>query len=879
MNKKFTIGILAHVDAGKTTLSETILYKTGSIRKMGRVDHKDTYLDTYKLEKDRGITIFSKQAIFELDGATVTLLDTPGHVDFSSEMERTLQVLDYAVLLINGADGVQGHTSTLWNLLDYYHIPTFIFVNKMDQAGTDRDHLLANLQKELHRDCIDFSQDRSNSIIQEDIASTDEDLMDKFLSEDYLTWQEIRPVFESRKFFPVYFGSALKDIGISEFLSGLTTLTSNKEYPKQFGARIFNVSRDEKGNRLTHVKITGGYLKVKEVITCKIGEKWEDKVNEIRIYSGSQYKLVQEAGPGTICALTGLSRAKIGQGLGFEDFITEQVLSPVLNYKIILPETVNIYELLNYLYELEEEEPHLNVVWNKKFDEIHVQVMGEVELEILKSLIKERYGIQVDFDEGSLVYKETIVDKVLGVGHFEPLRHYAEVHLLLEPGRRGSGVTYDLKCSEDILSKNWQRLILSHLKERHHKGVLTGSDITDIHITLIAGKAHLKHTEGGDFREATYRAVRQGLMEAKSILLEPMYKFRLEIPSESIGRAMADIQRMFGRHDLPLIKEERAFLTGYGPVKTMMDYPREVTSYTKGQGKILLTFSGYEPCHNEMEVVDAYQYEANLDNQNPSASIFCSKGAGYTVAWDQVKSFQHVDTSKYMGISIDLNRKVKNSTVKTVTGISQDEVEAIFEKTYGPIKKKNISSARVIGQRKKDESYDSSYYQNKEKKRKKAKERYLLVDAYNIIFSWHGLKELTDSNMDLARQKLLDIMSNYQSQTEETILVVFDAYKVKGNIGSLERYHNIYVVYTKEAETADQYIERLVHRIHPDYEVTVATSDRVEQVIIMAGGARQLSAENLYLEVASKDRHIEEKIMKNEKIINRIEFDKDDKNK
>ncbi len=879
MSKKITIGILAHVDAGKTTLSENILYRTGSIRKMGRVDHKDTYLDTYDLEKARGITIFSKQAVFDLEDIHVTLLDTPGHVDFSSEMERTLQVLDYAVLLINGADGVQGHTATLWKLLERYSIPTFIFINKMDQVGTNRQDLLSGLQKDLHRDCIDFSSDIQTEVIEEDLASIDEKLMDKFLLEGTLTFRDLKPVFHSRQFFPVYFGSALKDKGVDDLLKGIVNLSNKKTYPKDFGARVFNVTRDEKGNRLTHVKVSGGRLKVKDVLVGKTLEAWEEKVNEIRIYSGKQWTGAQEVEAGSICALTGLSMAKIGEGLGFEDSITEPVLSPVLNYKINMPDSVNTHEMLNYLYELEEEEPHLNVVWNKKFGEIHVQVMGEVELEILKSIIKDRYGVDVDFDAGSLVYKETIKDKVIGIGHFEPLRHYAEVHLMLEAGEKGSGITYELKCSEDVLARNWQRLILSHLKEKHHKGVLTGSHITDVKITVIGGKAHLKHTEGGDFREATYRAVRQGLMEAESLLLEPVYRFRIDLPTESIGRAMSDIQRMSGRHEEPLIVENKAVLTGYGPVKTMMHYATEVNTYSKGQGRLSLSFSGYEPCHNAEEVLEAYAYDPDLDADNPSGSVFCSKGAGYTVGWEQVKSFAHLDTSKYFGGSLSFSTEVKNSGIKRVTGISQNEVEAIFEQTYGPIKKKTVQQTKFVGQRQKDESYDKTYVEKMKKKVEKDKEKYLLVDGYNIVFSWKGLKELTETNMDLARQKLLDIMSNYQSQTEETIIVVFDAYRVEGNVGSMESYHNIHVVYTKEAETADQYIERLVHHIRPDYEVTVATSDRVEQVIIMAKGARKLSAEGLYLEVASKDQQIEESFMQQEELRNRMEIDWKDGNK
>lgn len=885
MSKKLTIGILAHVDAGKTTLSETILYQTGSIRKMGRVDHKDAFLDTFDLEKDRGITIFSKQAIFKLKDIDVTLLDTPGHVDFSSEMERTLQVLDYAVLLINGADGIQGHTNTLWKLLGRYSIPTFIFVNKMDQVGTDREALLSELRSHLHPDCVDFSEDMDWSEIAENVAATDEELMEHFLETETISYDDVRRPLRERKVFPVYFGSALKNEGVDQLLKGLSLYTDHMAYPEAFGARVFNISRDAQGNRLTHIKMTGGALHVKEVIKKLQTDladdnqftEWSEKVDQIRLYSGKQFELTQMATPGMICALTGLTKTKVGDGLGYEQDHIEPALQPVLSYKIVLPEGTNLHEMLNNLRELEEEEPHLGIVWNKRLSEIHVQVMGEVEIEILKSIIDDRYGIQVAFDAGSLVYKESIQGKVIGVGHFEPLRHYAEVHLLLESGKPGSGMTYELKCSEDVLSRNWQRLILTHLGERHHQGVLTGAELTDMKITVIAGRAHNKHTEGGDFREATFRAVRQGLMQADSVLMEPMYSFRLDLPTEFLGRAMSDVQRLSGRHDDPMIHEETAVLTGVAPVATMMHYATEVSSYSRGLGRLSLAIDGYEPCHNAEEILSESVYDPELDSENPSSSVFCTKGSGYTVLWDQVTSYQHVDTSKYWGAVSPDSMSVLGAGAKKVEGITQDEVEHIFEKTYGPIRRRETQASKIVGSRKADESYDGERWKSVNKKKMK-EERYLLVDGYNIIFSWEELKPLTDDHMDLARQKLIDMMNNYQSQTDETILVVFDAYRVIGGIGSSEKQGNVFVVFTKEAETADQYIERYVHHIRPDYEVTVATSDVVEQVIIMAKGARKLSAEGFREVVLSLNKTLDEKYMdKEESLRNRMVIDWADK--
>jgi small GTP-binding protein len=865
-DNKLSIGILAHVDAGKTTLSEILLYLTGKIRKIGRVDHQDTFLDTFSLEKERGITIFSKQAVFSLGDIEVTLLDTPGHIDFSSEMERTLQVLDYAVLVINGMDGIQAHTLTLWKLLGRYHVPTFLFVNKMDQIGTNQDKLLRQLQERFSEECLDFGNASSWSQNIENMAMSDEHAMEKYLEEGTLDTEDIQGLITRRKIFPVYFGSALKNMGIESFLSGLATYMEEKKYPDIFGARIYKISRDEQGNRLTHLKITGGSLRVKDVFD-------DEKVDQIRIYSGNQYELVHTIGPGSICTVTGLTKSQAGQGLGFEEHTYRPYIEPVLNYRIELPQECNVAKMLDDLKKLEEEEPHLNIVWNEELSEIHAQVMGEIEIEILRSLILERFGVEVHFDSGNLVYKESIKSPVIGVGHFEPLRHYAEVHLLLEPGDRGSGMEYAAECSEDDLDRNWQRLVLTHLKEREHIGVLTGSEITDMKITLIAGRGHLKHTEGGDFRQATYRALRQGLMKAESLLLEPVYAFRIELPKEFLGRALSDIERMYGRYQDPEFEGDWAILEGVAPVKTMMNYQIEVLSYTKGTGRCLFSLEGYEPCHNTDEVIEEKAYDPENDPRERSGSVFCKKGAGFYVPWDQVESFMHIDTGGYLQKKV--KEEFKSSPIQPVSSISNrdisnDEVEQILRQTYGEQKRNRTSKeAKVVyGKKKKTES--SEY----EHKPAVAKDQYLLVDGYNIIFAWENLKETAKHSLESARIELLDILTNYQSQKSEKIIVVFDAYRVAGNPGSISKYHQIDVVYTKEAETADQYIERFVEKIRPDYEVTVATSDVLEQVIIMGKGAKRMSAGHFKEEVDRVQKNILERLSEQDKSLNnKISFD------
>lgn len=867
---KLTIGILAHVDAGKTTLSEIILYLTGAIRSIGRVDHQNAFLDTFELEKARGITIFSKQAMFKLGDIDVTLLDTPGHVDFSSEMERTLQVLDYAILVINGADGIQGHTRTLWKLLMKYQIPTFIFVNKMDQKGTNRDELLEELQQHFNEECIDFGGDISRELIVEAVAMSDDKLLEEYIETETLDKSDISKQIFERKIFPVYFGSALKNIGVEDLLKGIQTYSKFKKYPKAFGARVYKISRDEQGNRLTHLKITGGSIMVKDILSSSKSENEiiDEKIDQIRIYSGKTYESVQEAKAGSIYVMTGLSMTKAGDGLGSEESEIKPLLKPVLSYQLVLEEGTNVSEMIRNLRQLEEEEPHLDIVWNESLAEIHIKVMGEIELEILKSLIKERFNVNVSFDAGNLVYKETIKSRVIGVGHFEPLRHYSEVHLLLEPNEAGKGMEFFLNCSEDLLARNWQRLILTHLREKEHLGVLTGSEITDIKISVIAGRAHNKHTEGGDFRQATYRAIRQGLMKAESILLEPIYEFRLEVPKEFIGRGMSDVQKMQGRYHEPEIEGEDGILEGVAPVATMMHYLMEVNAYTKGKGRLYLTLRGYEPCHNAQEIIERFNYNPDDDLKNLSSSVFCKKGTGYSVPWDQVEEYMHVESALKIKKKAQGKIELVEPNGKIVTGITENEIEEILLQTYGPVKEKNYNNEGIVVyglNRNKDESYSHEKAQLKNKQ--KRRDKYLLVDGYNIVFSWENLKGLAVENLDLARYKLMDILCNYQSLKNMTVIVVFDAYKVKGTHGSTEEYHNISVVYTKEAETADQYIEKLVNVISPGYDVTVATSDVLEQIIIMGKGAKKLSAESFKQEVDHINQVVKDNYINQEKSV------------
>ncbi len=868
-HNKLVMGILAHVDAGKTTLAESILYTCGRIRTVGRVDHGDAFLDNYALERTRGITIFSKQAQIRWENREITLLDTPGHVDFSAEMERTLQVLDYAVLVISGADGVQGHVETLWRLLKRYEIPTFLFVNKMDQEGTDKDRLLEELQEKLDERCVEFgseAEQENRERFLDAIAMCKESCMEEYLETGELMVESIADAIAERQVFPCFFGSALRLTGVQEFLHGIGQYTLSPEYPEEFGAKVYKIARDTSGNRLTYLKVTGGALRVKMFVgneksagNSTFGENtvWEEKVDQIRVYDGAKYKAVEEVTAGGICAVTGLTRTFAGQGLGMETENSLALLEPVLTYQIVIPPECDPITVLGQLRQLEEEDPQLHLVWKEETKEIHVQVMGEVQIEILKSLIQERFGLEVGFDTGSIVYKETIAEPVVGIGHFEPLRHYAEVHLLLEPGERGSGLQFASLCSEDMLDRNWQRLVMTHLEERVHPGVLTGSEITDIRILLIAGRAHQKHTEGGDFRQATYRAVRQGLRRGKSILLEPVFAFRLEIPTENLGRAMTDIKRMYGDFDVPETKGSTSILTGTAPVATMRDYQREVNAYTGGRGRFACMVKGYEPCHNAEEVIAGIQYDPEADIANPTGSVFCAHGAGFVVDWNQVENYAHVE-NRWSAEDAEEGMNATNA-VNAATGndrrqsrnvsdyITQEEIETIFQQTYGkkPREKKHYRRYHRSGNRLEREIPSSGRQSEYRSVASQKKDEYLLVDGYNIIFAWEELRELAARNIDSARDRLMDILSNYQGYLGNTLILVFDAYKVKGNPGSVQQYHNIHVVYTREAETADQYIEKTVHRIGQKYQVTVATSDALEQMIIWGNGALRMSAAGL----------------------------------
>lgn len=867
------LGILAHVDAGKTTLSEGILYKTGSIRKVGRVDHGDAFLDTEEMEKARGITIFSKQAVFSLGDMGITLLDTPGHVDFSAEMERTLQVLDYAVLVISGADGVQGHAQTLWKLLRQYQVPVFLFVNKMDQPGTDKEALLKELKSRLDENCVDFGEGRDQEEFLESLALSNEKLMEQYLETGEIHQEEICELIRERKVFPCYFGSALKMTGVEEFLEGMQQYLQVPLYPETFGAKIFKITRDSQGKRLTHMKITGGKLQVKTMLTGGNDQEnsWQEKADELRVYSGAKYESLQEVSAGMVCAVAGLTKTYPGEGLGGEKATGSPVLAPVLTYRVELPEGCDSHRMIQCLRQLEEEEPLLHVKWMEDVEEIHVQVMGEVQIEILKSLILTRFGWEVNFGQGNLVYKETILEPVEGVGHYEPLRHYAEVHLLLEPGARGSGLQFESVCSTDVLDLNWQRLILTHLAEKEHRGVLTGGAITDMKITLLSGKAHLKHTEGGDFRQATYRAVRQGLCQAKSCLLEPWYEFRLEIPQENLGKAMADLQRMEAKTEPPQIEGAWAVLTGSVPVAAMGDYQRQVISYTRGRGKLSCSFQGYEPCSRAKEVIEQMAYDPERDLENPTGSVFCAHGAGFVVPWDQVKEYMHLESAwkpegdREAQEPRIIRREVPSAPDTSSAGYQDEkELEEIFRRTYGGAREAEQAPKRWgLGKRKSPavSGENSGGGNGRSSRNREPREEYLLVDGYNIIFAWKELKELAEASIDGARSKLMDILCNYQGFCKCTLIVVFDAYRVQGHACEISKYHNIHVVYTAEAETADQYIEKTVHEIGKKYQVTVATSDRLEQVIILGQGGRRLSAGDFWEEVQRVNGQIREELL------------------
>ena len=849
--KKIVVGILAHVDSGKTTLSEAMLYHSGAISKLGRVDSKNSFFDTFSLERSRGITIFSKQALLKYKETDITLIDTPEHVDFSAETERTLQVLDYAILVISATDGVQSHTQTLWKLLAKYKVPCFIFVNKTDLDGADRDVVLYQLKTKLSDGCVDFTL--PDDELNENIALCDDVLLEKY-EEDSLGKQDVISAIKNRKVFPCMFGSALKLDGVDAFMDLINDYTEQPQYGSDFGAKVYKISED-KGQRLTMMKITGGTLKVKEILKSEKNINSE-KVNQIRLYSGEKFTAVDEATAGTVCAVTGITFTNSGDGLGVEDNSSNPMLTPVLTYTVNVPDGTDAHTVLSDMRILEAEDPQLKVEWNERYSEIHVKLMGDIQLEVLQTLFADRFGINISFGKGSIIYKETIEEAVEGVGHFEPLRHYAEVHLLLKPGKRGSGLVFKTDCKEDVLDKNWQRLILTHLYEKTHIGVLTGSPITDMEIILKSGKAHPKHTEGGDFRQATYRAVRQGLRSAKSILLEPYYDFVLEIPNENVGRAMSDIQLMHGTFNPPELDGEMSVLTGSAPVSAMCDYAGTVRQYTRGVGKLSCTLKGYEPCHNAEEVIAEFDYNPDSDTDNTCDSVFCSKGAGYNVKWDEVKSHMHLpsilSTPKSEYAPTRSAGRMSNYADKNDLFALDKELMEIFEQTYGKIKHKNPNNSHFTFTEKTEK-------QNPKKMPKAPKyegPEYLLVDGYNVIFSWDNLKKLADSSIDGARNALINILCNYQGYKRCEVIVVFDAYKVKGNHREIEKVNNITVVYTKEAETADMYIEKASLDLAKKHKVRVVTSDALEQVIILGNGALRVSSREFQGEVKSAEENI-----------------------
>lgn len=847
--RSIVLGVLAHVDSGKTTLSEAMLYRAGVIRKLGRVDHRDAFLDTDALERARGITIFSKQALLDAGQTHITLLDTPGHVDFSAEAERTLQVLDYAVLVISGPGGVQSHTETLWQLLRRYRIPTFVFVNKMDLPGPTRAELLEQLNRRLGEGFVDFGADPAAR--DEALALCDERLMDAWLEQGALEDGQILPAIARRHVFPCWFGSALRLDGVDPLLEGLDRFTRPAPALSAFGAAVFKVSQDEQGARLTWLRVTGGELKVKDLLSGEGPEgPWAEKANQLRLYSGTKYTLAERVGPGQVCAVTGLTQCRPGQGLGAQRDSEPPALEPVLSYQVLLPEGADAHAALDKLRRLEQEDPQLHVVWNETLGQIHLQLMGEIQLEVLRTLLAQRFGLEVSFGPGGILYKETITEPIEGVGHYEPLRHYAEVHLKLEPLPPGSGMQYAADCREEVLDKNWQRLVLTHLEEKQHLGVLTGAPLTDMKITLIAGKAHLKHTEGGDFRQATYRAVRQGLMMGKSQLLEPWYSFRLEVPAENIGRAITDIQRREGTFDPPETGLETAVLTGTAPVATLRDYPVELAGYTHGRGRISLTPVGYRPCHNAAQVIAESGYQPQHDMDNPADSVFCAHGAGFVVSWADVRSHMHVDSGwgkSQRPADAAPAPSPRRAAAYRATLEEDAELMKIFERTYGPIKRDPLAAFRPVKKTERPDFAAQSWTIAPE---------YLLVDGYNLIFAWEELSALAKQSLDAARTRLADILCNYQGYKKCVVILVFDAYRVPGSPGAIEQYHNIHIVYTKEAETADMYIERVTHEIGKQRRVRVVTSDGAEQIIILGHGALRVSSRLFQQEVEEVEREI-----------------------
>lgn len=846
---KLILGILAHVDAGKTTLSEAMLYAGGQLRKLGRVDHQNAFLDTDVQERERGITIFSKQAVLTLGDVEFTLLDTPGHVDFSSEMERTLQVLDYAVLVISGTDGVQSHTRTLWQLLKRYNVPTFLFVNKMDLDGADRAALLASLQGGLSAACVDFSTEDGDFL--ENVAMCSEETLAAYLETGRVETAEIRALIAARKLFPCWFGSALKLDGVEASLRGMARYARVPQYPEEFGAKVYKIGHDAQGARLTYLKVTGGALPVKSVLSGGAGDRtWSEKADQLRIYSGGKYRLAETVPAGGVCAVTGLTKTYPGEGLGAEPDTPAPVLDSFLTYQVILPADCEPHTAVQRLRLLEEEDPQLHVVWNEQLRELHVQLMGEVQLEVLQRLLLDRFGMAVTFGPGSIVYRETIEAPVEGMGHFEPLRHYAEVHLLLEPGPRGSGLRFASRLSEDVLDRNWQRLILTHLEERSYPGVLTGSPITDMKISLVAGRAHLKHTEGGDFRQATYRAVRHGLLHAKSILLEPWYTFRLEVPQQHVGRAIADLQRLCAESAPPETAGGNAVITGSAPVSELRGYALEVAAYTRGLGSLACMPAGYRPCHNAAAVIAAIGYDAEHDTENTGDSVFCAHGSGFVVNWREAAAHMHVES----GLRFDAPEEAAAPdapAVRTLRPFASDkELMAIFERTYGPVKRRDLRPQSAV---RAEETGGRALWPVPDRD---TDPEYLLIDGYNILFAWDDLKKTAARDIDTARQILMDRLCNYQSVSRSICILVFDAYRVPRDTADVFRYHNITVVFTKQAETADTYIERATYEIGRKHRVRVATSDFAEQMIVLGHGARRMSASELRIEVDEAENRL-----------------------
>lgn len=847
--KRIVVGILAHVDSGKTTLSEAMLYAAGKIRRQGRVDHGDAYLDTNSIEKERGITIFSKQAVFAFGDTEFTLLDTPGHVDFAAETERTLQVLDYAVLVISASDGVQPHTETLWRLLKRHSVPVFVFVNKMDLPDTSAEKIIAELNKKLDEGCLDFGADKASDEFADAAAMCGEELMEEYLENGAISKASITEAVAKRRIFPCRFGSALSGEGVAEFLEELDAYTAEPPRGEKFGAKVFKISDGGRGVRLTHMKITGGVLRVKDMVDAELSEK----VNEIRIYSGEKYDNVGEVCAGTVCAVTGLSQSRPGQGYGAEQNSEELISEPIFSYAVKILDGTDIHTALNKLRRLEQEETQLSVGLDERTQKITIRLMGEVQLEVLRRIIAERFDMKVDFEKSGIVYRETIAEKVEGVGHYEPLRHYAEVHLLLEPLPKGSGLKFAAKCSEDELERNWQRLILTHLEEKTHLGVLTGSPICDMKITLIAGRAHLKHTEGGDFRQATYRAVRQGLMRAKSVLLEPWLEFRIELPCGAVGRAMTDINQMGGRLSPPETNGETSVISGYAPAAKMGDYGMELTAYTGGKGRLSCTFCGYEPCANPEEIIEEIGYNAEADVENTADSVFCAHGAGFNVKWNEVFDHMHLPAAQLEVPTV--RQTVQAAPPRRVSFADDKELMRIFEQTYGKIERREHHALHTP-------KNDSPPVRRTGTAPKVKNGNYLLVDGYNVIFAWKELKEAAAEELDMARTMLINRLCAYRAMRNVDVIVVFDAYKVKGNPGSVEKVNNISVVYTKEAETADSYIEKATKRLEKNYNVTVATSDYMEQLIILGNGAYRIPTSEFIAEVEAAEEEIREVIAK-----------------